>query len=435
MLAQFEIGAAARIITPPLGTLLYGYPFDRPAASVHDDLRVNAIAARQGEVRVILISADICSIGDALAEKVRKMIAEETGVLWENVIISAIHTHSGPSITNTAGWGVANDTYINEILIPQMLAASKEAVAGMVPAVMGIGNTHSNVGINRRELTLEGEVILGQNPYGMYDPEMTVLAFRSLEGKPIVNLIHYGCHPTSAGGNLEISRDWPGYMVDRMEHETGAMAVFFNGAEGDVGPRLSNGKTTGDLSYTQEVGSQAALDAIRAYRKVKEYRQVSLKAINAEIRLPYKPMMSLEEARRRIEVLGDPATLIEVQVKEYASLCEIVKHYEEQEEVKTHMAFCQTLVAFNSVAVVPFPFEMFVEITLRLKKYSPFENTLCVCNTNGAHAYLPSRDQLCRGGYEVAQFTSKKYSLVDNTDEIIINENKKLLDQLLQQSI
>ncbi len=47
---------------------------------------------------------------------------------------------------------------------------------------------------------------------------------------------------------------------------------------------------------------------------------------------------------------------------------------------------------------------------------------------NGYEAYLPTEDQLCRGGYEVDCFLyCGAYTLVNNADQIIINENLKLL--------
>ena len=44
---------------------------------------------------------------------------------------------------------------------------------------------------------------------------------------------------------------------------------------------------------------------------------------------------------------------------------------------------------------------MFSEIVMRLRAYAPYRYTLCLSNTNGSNLYLPSEDQLCRGGYEI----------------------------------
>ena len=49
--------------------------------------------------------------------------------------------------------------------------------------------------------------------------------------------------------------------------------MFINGAEGDVGPRLSNGATVGDISYIYEIGGIAAADAIRAYTALRNTKR------------------------------------------------------------------------------------------------------------------------------------------------------------------
>ena len=125
MKIQFKAGAATSIITPPLGTPLYGYAFQRKATKVNDDLRATAIAVKQGELKAILISVDVVSIGVDLGDKVRKQIEEETTVPFKNITISATHTHSGPAMKTAKGWGSANESYIDEIFIPWVKQDSK----------------------------------------------------------------------------------------------------------------------------------------------------------------------------------------------------------------------------------------------------------------------------------------------------------------------
>ena len=441
---SFKIGADQAIITLQLGTLQYGYAFKRPAATVNDDLRANAIVIEQGEKRAALISADIVSIGKELGNRLRKQIEEETNIPFENISISATHTHSGPAIKTAKGWGNADESYINDILIPQTIAAVKGAAASVVPAIMGVGTTRSEVGINRRELTQEGKIILGQNEYGIFDPKMTVISFKTLDGAPITNIIHYGAHGTAAGRGLEITRDWPGVMVDMMEKETGAHTIFFNGAEGDVGPRLSNGQTTGDvrdwtktedatgdISYVYEIGTIAGFDAIRAYKSIKEYCSVEFNVESGFLTLPYDPQWRLEDAKARLAELDAKESLIEVENREYAKHKAVIEMYENNIPFDTHLEMKQTIFSFNSIAIVPFQLELFSEIALRMRKYSPFEHTLCLCNTNDSNFYLPSRDQMARGGYEVDIYRlANVYKFVDNLDDVIINENMRILKKM-----
>ena len=432
MQAPFVLGKAKKVITPPLGTPLYGYPRyeQRKATSVHDDLHANAAAFGYGKPSALLLSMDICSIRTDLRDRLAAEIAKVIPIPAENIIIASIHTHSGPCVTFTPGWGVSNDSYIDEILLPMTVAAAKEAYDSAVEALLGVGTTQSLAGINRRQLMPDGRASLGQNPYGCFDPEMTVLAFVDKEKKPILNIVHYGCHGTASGAGPEISRDWPGYMIDRLEAQTGALSFFINGAEGDVGPRLSNGRTVGTIEMAAEVGGMAAMDAMRAYRSIKEYRTVEFSVINGEISVPYKPFPKKEEIEAELaeiesgEIVGT-AIILQNTCKER------LKVWERGEEIPEKWTFPQVLFRFNSVVLVPFPFEVFSEITVRLRQYSPFGHTLSMCNANGALAYLPSKEQIARGGYEVDQFTRRHvFTMVDDTDDRIIAENMRLIESI-----
>ena len=223
MNAQFELGVANTIITPPLGILLYGYGQKRPASRVNDDLRINALAFGIGKPEALLIGMDLCSIPVDLAKGMQVIISEKTGIAADRIVFAAIHIHSGPSLTTIAGWGDANTEYIENTFKPRVFEAVDAAIKNAVPVLMGVGMTESHVGINRRQIRKDGAVDLGQNPYGINDPTMTVLSFVTHDRKPVANLIHYGCHGTAAGFDTEITSDWPGYMVDRMKEQTGAM--------------------------------------------------------------------------------------------------------------------------------------------------------------------------------------------------------------------
>ncbi len=440
MKKQFVLGVAAEIITPPVGSLLYGY-IPRPSTSVSDDLRANAVAFGHGKPTSLLIEYDLCSITVELANRIHELIENETGISKDSIMLSAIHTHSGPILNTTAGWGETNNEYIEDILIPQTLKAAKRAIENVTPAEMGIGTTKSDVGMNRREEKLDGDVILGQNPWGPYDPTMTVIAFRDMEKKPLLNIVHYGAHATAAGQNSEITRDWPGVMVDIMERVTGAVTIFINGCMGDVGPRLPNGRTTGDITlpsgkylgniaYAKELGGKAGADAMRAYENINEYREVSFQSVSDTVTIPYRPLKTEAEYEKTLEELGDPSLLKSLRLLTYTTTKERIEYLRSGKAPETHSVDRQVQFAFNSIVLVPFPYEMFTDTTMRMRKFSPFTHTLCISNCNGAYAYLPSRDQLCRGGYEVGQFEERcVFSLVPNADDYIIKENLRIMEK------
>ena len=153
-------------------------------------------------------------------------------------------------LVSNPGWGELDEEYCNCVFRPAFLRAAEDAFDNMQEVTVGMASGKSEVGVNRRELNKENAIVLGQNPQGIYNPEMSVVSFKNNTGEVVANIIHYGCHGTSAGIITAISRDWEGVMCDLLEKHSGGMSAFFNGPEGDVGPRISNGKTAGhDIKY------------------------------------------------------------------------------------------------------------------------------------------------------------------------------------------
>ena len=428
---EFLCGAAREKITPVIGAHLSGYNPDVVSTNVHDDLTATAVAFSDGNETMLLISATVCDINTELATELRGKISEKCGVPSENIILAAIHTHSGPNVCGSEGWGTIDHEYFNTIFLPSLLKVSSDAVTAMVPSELGSASGKSEVGINRRQQNRDGSISLGQNPWGLYDPTMTVITVRSLSDKRgIINLIHYGCHCTACGISGDISRDWAGVMIDRLEAATGTLTAFINGAEGDVGPRLTNGKTVGNISLVEEHGAYAAFDAVQIARQVRSFITPEIRFKHGNVKLPYQDLPSLEEVVSEIKSIGNPSSLCNIGYLKYHHLTRVKEIIENNHENLPDAYVYPTITAIiGNIVFLPFPFEVFSEISLRLREYSGYQNTLCLSCANGYNSYLPTQDQLCRGGYEVDAFRyTSDYALADNTDENIINETLRILE-------
>ena len=422
-----KVGVSVQDITPAVGAQLYGYRPDVFSKSVNDALTATAVALVTGETQALLISVAVCSIQTQMADRIRQEIEKETGVKAEHILLSAFHNHSGPNTTGGFGWGELDRDYCETVFIPHMIAAAKEAVSCVRPALTGVAAGWSRAGINRRQYDADGIIRLGQNPWWAYDGNMTVISFRDADGKTIANLVHYGNHGTAAGVNTEISRDWAGVMVDALSRESGAPTAYLQGAEGDTGPRLSNGCTTGDIASIYEIGGIAAVDAVQAWRSIKQYADIPLEVKQGQITLPRRDAISLEEAERGCEAYGDAAVNLNGHMANYYKA--VVKAYKDDQPKEEPLVLQQTMLCLGDIVMVPFPFEIFSEISLRLRKYSPYTYTLCLGLTNGNEGYLPTQSQLCLGGYEVLYFeTSGVWPLAPDTDTTIIQENLRIME-------
>ena len=433
MMENLKVGVGRRVITPPMGYMLQGYTPARPALSVYDDVHITAFAFETAGVRSILFSAEVCNILVEVIRMIKEPLEKATGVPAGNMIISCTHTHSSAHMS----WELEEDPenhYVVKTFIPMAIDAAMEALSNMRVAQMGVGTTWSDVAVNRRQIKEDtGTVMLGQNPYGSWDPTMTVVAFREPDGTPIGNIIHYGCHNTASAKTDEVTRDWAGVMVDRLEAFSGGMTAFVNGCGGDCGPRLPNGKTTGNLQMAPELGGKAGIDAAKAYRNIDRWENAPMRVLATRISLPLQDVGTPEQVRAEAAKLGDPAELKGTVLSSYKCLIERAEWLEAGNVPPTEKHIDHTFIVLGELVLQSIPFEPFSILTLRIKEHSPFRHTLCLGYSNGSLSYFPSMDQIIRGGYEVRMF--KTINLIpfrDDSEQFYVLGSLEILRELYQ---
>ncbi len=93
---KFRAGAAKVDITPPVGMPRGGaYSLVRSVGTI-EPLYTKAIVVEQGGEKAAFVSLDTAYTTRSLVEAARKLIAEQSDIAGERVMISATHTHSGP---------------------------------------------------------------------------------------------------------------------------------------------------------------------------------------------------------------------------------------------------------------------------------------------------------------------------------------------------
>ena len=446
-MSKLKLGVAREIITPEVGGRLLGYAPDDRSETIHDDLRATAFYFSEGDTKALMITADVCSINDELDLKIRSCIEEETGVPKDFCILSATHTHTGPCTSGNAGWGSIDVEYCESIFIPKLVRAAKNAKAEAREVTMGIGRGQCYAATNRRKMAYDDHAGLGQNPWGVMDPRMTILSFLDSEGAPYANMIHYACHGTCAGRNPFVSRDWSGYMTDRLEFVSKCKTAFFNGPEGDIGPRLSRGTTVGNLrsiletdvpdarvdvkTYNDvaEVGGVAASDAIRIYNALFDYHDVSLKASAKDVKIPFKKLIPLEEAEAIYEKYKGGTENTHGMFCDFAK--RVIDAYKNGYEEKEYFTFRQTIIKIGNVVFASFPYEVFAEIGLRIDAEFKKAAILNLSNSNGSQGYFLTQEATVRAGYERDVFRHRNLqSYVDNADWHMMTQTVEHIKEL-----
>ena len=426
------LGVARENITPEIGGQLYGYRPDIFSESVADELTVTVYYFQQGKTKALMISGTVCLISTELSHSILSLIEQKFHIPRQNCMLCATHTHSGPNTSGQSGWGDIDSEYCEERFVPAILSATEKAIKSVQPVKMGIAHGVSLVGINRRELNENNNIILGQNPWGPYNPEMTVLSFVDADEKTVANLIHYAAHGTAAGANHEITRDWSGVMIDALEKQSGGITAFFNGPEGDVGPRISNGKTVGNLDYVHEIGELAAKDALAIFGKISSYSDVKLSVSNQKLTIPLKNRMSFEESKTMFERYKNETVNLPGMMRKYFE--EVIDSYNNGFVDKKAVEAEQVLIALGDVVFASFAYELFSEIGMRIDRAIKTKSVLSLSNTNGSEGYFITQDAICRGGYEVDMFLyGHLQQFTDDADFYLMQETVKHIQNLINE--
>ena len=203
-----KIGLGETVITPQKNVQMSGFARSQVSTGVHDDLHARSLVIEDEDgTSVVMITLSLSGIGRDYVEKIRLLIHEQTDIPENNILISANHTHAGPSVGN------AGKEY-QDFLIERSVASAVEAWHNRVPARIGIGSTVVyELGRNRRRL-LYG----GLHP----DPEVGIIKIEDTKGNLLGVAYNYGCHPSTLDWrNSLFSEDWPYYANNGIKNELG----------------------------------------------------------------------------------------------------------------------------------------------------------------------------------------------------------------------
>jgi neutral ceramidase len=419
---QFRAGAAASVITPPLGISINGYFNDRLAQHVHDELHARCLVLDDGRTQLAIIVCDSCMVPRMVMDAAKLFITKRTGIPTAHVLISATHTHTAP--TCVAVFQSDPDKDYQQFLAGRIADAAQRAVNNLAPAKIGwgVGRVPGEV-FNRRWRMKPGTIpanpfggtndLVKMNPpvespdlvepAGPTDPEVSVVSVQSAEGRPLALLANYSLHYVGTSHGNDISADYFGAFCDRIQQLLGAdrqdppfVALLSNGTSGDINNINFRQKAPPRQPYEQiqHVADVVATEAQRVCQALKYQDFVPLSVAQTELRLGVR-LPSATEVERAEGILAKAQGRSLSSAEEiYARETVLIKDYP-----KDVPLILQTM-RIGDLGIVAIPCEVFVEIGLELKARSPFKPTFTIELANGCNGYLPTPAQHKLGGYE-----------------------------------
>lgn len=226
----------------------YGQRQGAPAAGVHDDVWVKALAFVSGSRTGIVVAADLLIVPREVSDAAVEELQARDGLGRDQLYFGSTHTHS-----SLGGWG---EGFVGEAfaggfqpgvrtwIARQLVAAVRAAVADLRPAEVGAGAFAAPEFVRNR---LVGDA-------GRVDPEFSLLVVRRDDGGRAV-LGSYSAHATVLPGRwMEFSGDYPGVWQRAVERETGALALFIAGGVGSHAPK----PPAGGMEGAEQMGERLA---------------------------------------------------------------------------------------------------------------------------------------------------------------------------------
>lgn len=214
-------GAAKKIISTEKSVYLAGHKSNRKSRGVHDDIYVRCLVLSNGKSDIGFISLDLLGMlnSDILAIKNRVEIINK-----KNIIVAFTHTHSAPDTTGL--WGFyrltsgRDEMFINNVY-EKASQCLNEAFKNKQP-------------IDLYFFSLDVKLTEFDKDIEKPDSILTFVKGVGENKKTVFTLMNYGFHPHISMHNFYISSDVLDSFYKRMEEEYGGVALFLNGAQGNV---------------------------------------------------------------------------------------------------------------------------------------------------------------------------------------------------------
>ena len=413
---MIQAGFARVDITPPLGTPISGYFYQRLADGVLDPLQLNALAFGNGTDTAVIIACDLIGMVMGKSDEMREVIAARTGVPADHVMLCCLHQHTSIRIGNRGGnkdfSSVEDPTYLS-VLTRKFADVAQMAIADMSEAEVGTAEAQAvrKIAFVRRYWLEDGTVATNPSSRGPRpvrrcdesDNTVRLIRFKR-EGKKDIAYVNFSTHPDVISG-CKLSADWPGFVRRFVEKEQDALCLCVVGCQGD----------SNHCDYLNP-------DNMFPVGKRYPHSEYMGRSIADTVNLIWNKTAAHtgETVFGGIEVIYNKTNTDGEE--EYAEQKQFYDDYEAGKFEKaphiTKLAYAKriiglrtspiyrpvpvTVLGLGDIAFVGFGGEPFTDYTHQSHAVAQGKTVFCSCCTNGYEGYLPHARAFEEGGYEAS---------------------------------
>ena len=260
-------------------------------------------------------------------------------------------------------------------------------------------------------------ILCGYNPLAAADSTLLVGRVTDASQHLRAVLVNYACHPTTlAWENVSLSPDFLGAMRELIEQQTGAAALFLQGASGELAPRY---QYTGDTAVADRHGRQLGYAALATLENMEP---PATELVYREVRESGAPLAVWRHQPRTVAVcLQAECSTVEIPLKDWPTAEEFDQQFRDcadrtlserlrrKRDIRRSLGDGPTyLLPFwtwklGEAILVGCPAEAYSILQRELRLRYPQETIICLNLVNGSNGYLPPRELYSRDIYPVAQ--------------------------------
>lgn len=371
-------GAAKRDITPKEPVPMWGYGARHADLSTGtmDPLFATALVIESKGIKVAIVGTDLGRAPvEVSLQRIRTAIRDQAGIHVS--LIAGSHTHHGPvlELTDRPGRGkgrfdaaVRYGQYLEQQLIETILEADR----ALEPVSIQVGSTELN-NFNRNRHSKREPIPV--------DRTLSVLRLMAVnEGRTVATLFNFAAHPTSLPTeNYEFSADFVGGAREVIEKELEGIAVFMQGAAGDLS--TNRGPYGDHKDYGRALG-----------------KKVVALAQSLESHPVKAPTIQFHEQQFQFASRTNFKNPLVQGAYSVAFFPELVTNFidEYKDGIKPRL----TVVSIHrDIAFVGVSGEFFCQHAIRLRERSRIPHLFFFGYCNGYHQYFPTIEAADEGGY------------------------------------
>lgn len=425
-----KAGFAQVDITPPIGVELCGFGFyrRRRANGVIDPLYSKAMAIEESGNEMMIIVCDLVGYTRQIVDDAKAYIWELTGVQRDNVMLTATHTHSGPTTINVMGCGEPDQRYIAK-LAGRIAESALQAHNNLTEAEMSFAEVKAEkLSFNR----VYGEA-------GLTDDKASIIKFSS--GDKMLGFVsHYSAHPVvCCEATNKIHGDFVGVASNMIAKRNGSVGIFLQGACGDINPIYCHQPEDISIVNLNKHANSYADIIMQGLNEAKPVQVDSVKAISRlvclEQQIPDRTeleqrVVNGKEILRKKDISESEEQSATYQVNSGVAMMEkLDRNDPPQSEISLQAT------KMGDIVIISHPFELFNSAKKKLEQELSPAKVLVVGYANELKGYAPTEDryeldgkdgrELCYAAYFVP-FMLSNYPFKPDLVETLIDEMKKL---------